>query len=855
MAEEDEGMEAFDFDERDLEFALNPGRRHYQTKNQATYGIWADRESDEEEAYGRPSFGMSYVIIFRKKARKDYSAPINFISGGIKQGSSLDPSDKVEPFAFVSPHLLFRKRNSSKMGFQLKENVRNADDAPIEIISRKERRKQKSVGANVFAGIRTSAVTGAVDPNAPSDWTKFGKGEVIKNMMKSMGYKEGEGLGAARQGIVEPVQATVRKGRGAIGAYGKEAVGPKFGESAADAQRRISDQKQESNVEELSTPQLKNAWKKAAKVKTRYKTIDEVIEEGGSIGFRSSVKTGVKVIDMTGPEQRVYSGYDSFSMKSRAAFNDISDRDVFDVPELMHNLNLLVDLTEENIRRNDSQLKSIKDRTTALEYDLEQAKLLHETEAKEYERIKEVFELIENFSKRKGDDLPSMNECQQLFVKLRSEYKEEYQLFDIETLAIQLVLPQIVDHFSKWKPLDPEHLIYGVDLMKEWRDILVDKESVSIFSGSILHYFLLCRFNAETHGYSALRSDRLTAYDRLLWEGWLPSLRRASLTWDPRDHMEPMLRVIEMWLPVLPGWMKENILEQVIIPRIEDRVSSWDPLTDSIPIHSWLVPWLAVLGDRLQPVLAPIRQKLAKALRAMAILKPWCGVWTPATMSAFLAQNVVPKLEKCLDTMNLNPRENKKYEEWYSCMSWIGMISADTMASIVTKYFFPRWYSALCQWLDSPRAILDEVKMWYREWDGRIPPQIRDFPTIKENLRRGMVAVMESSQGLRVYNGPPPPPIAQAAPPPPPPSALRPNMGMPISSAHMSLKEMLERIAAQHDLTHIPQRDRLKEGRQVYWFGTQSIYLDRNIVYVLDTHSFSWRPVGMEELLKLAGVG
>lgn len=89
------------------------------------------------------------------------------------------------------------------------------------------------------------------------------------------------------------------------------------------------------------------------------------------------------------------------------------------MPELMHNLNLLVDVTEEKIRRNDSQLKStkvcficdlfvlynlvgikvtlalLKDRTTALGYDLEQAKLILETDEKEFKRINEVLELIE----------------------------------------------------------------------------------------------------------------------------------------------------------------------------------------------------------------------------------------------------------------------------------------------------------------------------------------------------------------------------------------------------------------------------------------------------------------------------
>jgi len=46
---------------------------------------------------------------------------------------------------------------------------------------------------------------------------------------KKMGYEQGKGLGKSKQGIVEPVQAVQRPGRGAVGAYGSEAKGPRFG--------------------------------------------------------------------------------------------------------------------------------------------------------------------------------------------------------------------------------------------------------------------------------------------------------------------------------------------------------------------------------------------------------------------------------------------------------------------------------------------------------------------------------------------------------------------------------------------------------------------------------------------------
>ena len=51
-----------------------------------------------------------------------------------------------------------------------------------------------------------------------------------------------------------------------------------------------------------------------------------------------------------------------------------------------------------------------------------------------------------------------------------------------------------------------------------------------------------------------------------------------------------------------------------IMPKLQTEVEKWDPLTDTVPIHSWIHPWLPLMGARLQPLFAPIRHKLAAAL-------------------------------------------------------------------------------------------------------------------------------------------------------------------------------------------------------------------------------------------------
>lgn len=81
-------------------------------------------------------------------------------------------------------------------------------------------------------------------------------------------------------------------------------------------------------------------------------------------------------------------------------------------------------------------------------------------------------------------------------------------------------------------------------------------------------------------------------------------------------------------------------------------MENWNPLTDTVPIHSWIHPWLPLMQARLEPLYSPIRNKLSNALQkwhpsdssAKLILQPWKEVFTPGSWEAFMVKNIVPKL-------------------------------------------------------------------------------------------------------------------------------------------------------------------------------------------------------------------
>lgn len=55
---------------------------------------------------------------------------------------------------------------------------------------------------------------------------------------------------------------------------------------------------------------------------------------------------------------------------------------------------------------------------------------------------------------------------------------------------------------------------------------------------------------------------------RVLWEVWIPVMRSCVSGWQPRT-VGPMVDCVEVWAPLLPLWILDNLLEQLILPRLQ----------------------------------------------------------------------------------------------------------------------------------------------------------------------------------------------------------------------------------------------------------------------------------------------
>ncbi|XP_062546790.1 septin-interacting protein 1 [Armigeres subalbatus] len=815
----DEEYERFEITDYDLDNEFNPNRRNRRpTKHQQIYGIWADEDSENED----PDEGSSRRGRGRLgKKPKDYTAPIGFVAGGIQQAGK----KKVEE----------KKESDGEQEDDDEDDRPRFGGAPSGTSSESE--SEVVARANDFrsmAGFRKYPARsgGPSVGKGVGGWEQHTKGIGAKLLLQ-MGYQPGKGLGKDLQGIAAPIEAHLRKGRGAIGAYGPE------------KKTVVMDQKlkkEKEDTKEIKDKDASQQWRKDKhKGRYFYKSVEDVIEKGKrtyTLFDKNSKLSNVKVIDMTGPESRVLSGYHALG-QAKVVDEDLYDSKAtketsnFGLPELVHNLNLIVEYCEQDIIAIDKQKCEAKDREEQLEIEKENLIRITQLEEDYIQTLEGALDLVKALVEPESGSV-SLEECERIFVRIQGDFPAEYREFGLADLAPGVVAPLIAARLKEWNPfIDPTlHL----DLFKRWRSILGSSDTE--------------------------KRNLLDPYSGLIWSGVIPSIRSAATTWDPRIH-QPMIALLDAWAPLLPSWILDNVLEQIVMNKLTTAVGEWDPLTDTIPIHIWIQPWAGILGSKMESNIYPtIREKLSKALKAWnpedrsarAMITPWKGVMADEDLQVFLTKNIIPKLELRLTELVINPLQ-QDLEIFNQVWEWSELISTIQMASILDKFFFPKWIQTLVLWLNqSPN--FDQVTRWYQGWKSQFTEDIIRQANIKESFRKalelmqrsigittGSSSTSSSSASVTVE------PMDTIPPPPKPPIISDIHVD---ASPTLEFKELVSQKCAERGIIFAPMPGRREMGKQVYRVGKLFCYIDRSVCIVSLDGGVNWTPISLTALIERA---
>ncbi|XP_012287258.1 tuftelin-interacting protein 11 [Orussus abietinus] len=824
----DDEMERFEITDYDLdnEFNINRPRRKL-TKKQQMLGIWAD-DSDEEVPM-RPSFKMS------SKVPKNYTAPVNFVAGGIQQaGKPEDEKNKEE-------------EEEEKIGRPRREDAdyvpNSSSDSEPESSSSKQSKPSfsLSLGSDI-AGLRKkkTSINPSLIKSGVGSWEVHTKGIGAKLLLQ-MGYEPGKGLGKQLQGISAPVEARLRKGRGAIGAYGPEKT-PKI----VDRKKDDEDEGKEFKMKQSQWRKTDSASNKK-KVKYVYRSVDQVLEDGKLRPNRqvplNSDMTKVKVIDMTGPEQRVLSGYHAIASGQQRPDDTILPTDKkakmnFSLPELQHNLNLLVDMCEQDIIQNDRRTRHLTDRMVALEAEKKNLTKIVDHHGQLIGTLENVLAVVDRLMDQTNE--LSLYETAEAFKNLQDRYYEEYKVYELGELATSLVSPKVKEYLTTWNPLMQSK--QPMELFKEWKGIL-------------------------EAGRGTLQRG-MHPYDHLVWNAWMPSIRGAIQHWSCRQP-EPLIELIEQWIPLLPGWILENILDLLILPKLTLEVEEWNPLTDTVPIHTWIHPWLPLIRNRLDTSIYPIiRRKLGSALggwhpsdrSARLMLQPWAQVFHKGDMEAFLVKNILPKLQVALSEFVINPHQ-QHLDQWNWVYEWRELLPPHTMTGLLDKFFFPKWLQVLALWLNhSPNY--DQVTNWYMGWKGMLNDKLLEEPVIKEHFKKALdmmnraVAMPQGHQPGAMEQVSYLTSLERSQTPLSQVSMSQPRMERlaeavrTASQIPQGFKDLVQKKCEERGILFMPIPNKYREAKQVYKVGNVQAYIDGNVIFVCHNGA-TWLPTHLNALLDM----
>ncbi|KAF1813802.1 putative G-patch domain protein [Eremomyces bilateralis CBS 781.70] len=701
---------------------------------------------------------------------------------------------------------------------------------------------------------------------------KAGKMSFAARMMAKMGYKEGEGLGKEGEGILNPIEVKMRPQGAGVGTV-KEKSSQAKAEAKRQAEKRGEEYEDSSEEEEKRARQQRKNRGVAGQTgtgvstpggftrpKMKYRTAADIEADAEGLEVPNVLKS---LIDATGKQTKVLTttaGLMSSATQGIAAESEV----------------------EKIARRAKADLESFAGQWTSLtqrqKYTAaEEARVRVEVDEhqKEIDILQELAEAVEAFQAlelgkpRLSSDAKGMwTEAVERLLQLHLRYQDTVRKEVLSEVAVAAIHPLFKLEVLDWSPLEePTHM---VDYFDRLRGVLAIDQPITI----------------DMDFDSLPRSKSTTPYESLMYTLWLPCVRTAVTNhWDPYTP-STLLTLLEHWRPVLPDFIYNHLVNQVILQKLTRAIHDWeprrlsnkkDPRPHQFP-HVWLFPWLPYLpDDHTDPhnpagLLADVKRRLRRVLETWDVARgplPGLPEWRTVLSTELdhaLVSKALPRLAKHLaDHLVVNP-EAQDMAPFTAVLAWNDLFKPQTMAQLFLAEFFPKFFAVLHGALTGGAQDFDVFVEWRNWWMEQFPAEVNALREVDEQWNKALELISHAQRLGDQASSLPAPSTATSALPTSLPSttaaALSTTADTPSAPVEeVTMRDLVEEWSAEHDLLFRPLREAHPETGLPLFRITASatgkggvvVYFKGDIVYAQGkADRSSWKATGMEGLLARA---
>ncbi|CAD8096701.1 unnamed protein product [Paramecium primaurelia] len=559
--------------------------------------------------------------------------------------------------------------------------------------------------------------------------------------LQKLGYKYGEGLGANKQGILEPVIAIKKQSFTGEGVQEYEYQNKVEEEEQENENNSTQDNHQKPFFESKKMNKYEKQWRKKRNKQDGqpivYNKKEEILNLDRNHIMDNLIKDNqnnnkYKIIDMTGSD---INDYLNKTQDIQVQNNKVVREYLKDVQELTWSVQKILEKRLGKWENNEQSIKKEKDKIIILDHEKKE-ELIQYTQWNDSVKRKEEFLNYLRFFK--DDEILIKKDQFSIFSKFEEcfrKFSDQFIQFNLIGLLVKNAEQEIKNLIIKWKGpltkmdiLQNEHQLIS-QVINLAKDIFIQKKSQNLSKyAEQLDVFII------NNQISTSDVNTLKRFIGILIAPIIIRLRNyLSTVYDPTQE-NYLVEFLELWMKDLALVETEEtgvnqfqtirLLDQqvqkdimgIIMSKLKLKIQEWN-MNSTISLHQWLQPWI---NSRLnnKELLEEVEKKL-KQLKftdrddfGFSVLQPWAR-YLGENWKNLLYMSVLPKMLFCLHNLEINP-QNQNVQPIKEIFKWMDEI--EPYIEMIFQPLIEKLNNTLENWIQQ-QGSRDEMNKWLDGWE------------------------------------------------------------------------------------------------------------------------------------------